>query len=328
MFNYLLVVFIHLTFSVLFHCLHIQAYEFKSNVTDCAEDCLTDNLYVSYAYDSSNHSYVIWFTVESCWHRTPNFFRFILRAIDILSHATVNSKPIANFTEITDRNNSIRILNLQSGIYEICIEFELYKTKWIYQPRNACVVIQSRDLLHESYRQDPTSLMIALASGVVLFFILGLVVQRAKVKRKRRDDNQDDNPRARSSSVLSMTSIKQHRDRLVRNLFRRHIEQPRMSAIRQWAHDRAFRYRVSTRDHRAQKPRRLQQWKNNLIRSREHSFEQRSRAATDSSDIIPSSELTITVDPVYTISERTQNQPLSRRTSHHLLPPLERYRMA
>ncbi|UJR27145.1 hypothetical protein I4U23_008444 [Adineta vaga] len=329
MFNlFSLIIFICVYFFILLQYSSIQSYQLKSNEKICFADCFSNDVQINYLYDKSDHSNRVWFTLGTCWNGAFDFYRYILRSVNILTYTSDNYKPLTNFTELLDYNNSLRIYNLDSGIYEICIEFQINQTQWIYQPRNACILIPVGELLHESYKQDPTSLLIALAIGIVLFFILGLVVQRIKVKRKRRDDMDDidDNPRSRSSSVLSMTSFKQHRDRLVNSLFHRHIEQPRISAMRQWARDRAFRHRISTQDQDIEKPKRSRRWSKSIIPSRDPSFYARSRATTISSDKIPTSEPVLATNRTDTISDKKQNHVSSTKISFHLSPS-EEYEM-
>jgi hypothetical protein len=156
---------------------------------------------------------------------------------------------LTNFTELIDLNNSLRILNLDSGQYEICIDFQTNSTSYVYSPRYGCIPIRIGELLHGSFKQSSTQLLIALATGIILFLILCHIVQSIKNKEQFSGDHEETpEQRSRSSSIFSTTSLKKQRDRIVRKLFRPQMDQSNSSRMQQWARNRAFRHRISTQE--------------------------------------------------------------------------------
>lgn len=209
-----------------------------------------NNFTVCYLNDIENHSILVWFTIGKIVNDTFDSYRFILRSIDdhkISSNIMI--KILTDFTKLIDFYNSLRIFYLDSGQYEICIEFQSNFTKFIYQPRDGCIAIEIGHLIHRSFHQSSIPLLIALTSGIVLFFILGLVVQWFKTKHQNNSNNNNKLRQSHSSHVFSTAALKQQSDRIIRNLFSRHIDQPRSSRIHQWARNRAFRHRISTQEH-------------------------------------------------------------------------------
>jgi hypothetical protein len=164
---------------------------------------------------------------------------------------------LTNFTELIDLNNSLQILNLDSGQYEICIDFQSNSTSYIYSPRYGCIPIRIGKLLHGSFKQSSTQLLIALTTGIILFLIVCHIVQSLKKTKQLSKDKQQ----FRSSSILLTTSLKKQRDGIVRKLFRRHMDQSNNSRMQQWARNRAFRHRISTQEQE------IQQWNKQILTS-------------------------------------------------------------
>jgi hypothetical protein len=168
---------------------------------------------------------------------------------------------LTNFTELIDLNNSLHLLNLDSGQYEICIDFQSNSSSYIYSPRYGCIPIRIGKLLHGSFKQSSTQLLIALATGIILFLIICHVVQSLKTKQLSNDNEKEEEvheQRFRSSNILSTTSLKKQ---CVRKLFRRHMDQPSSSHMQQWARNRAFRHRISTQE------REIEQWNKQILTS-------------------------------------------------------------
>ena len=216
----------------------------------------TNNLRVCYMNNNRDRSIHIWFTIDKSLQTIFHFYRFILRSIDDVSLSTTNIYMLTNFTELIDLNNSLRILNLNSGQYEICIDFQMNSTSFIYSPRYGCIPIRIGELLHGSFKQSSTQLLIALTTGIILFLIICHIVQ--SLKKKQQEDVPE--VRSRSSSILSTTSLRKQRDRIVRKLFRRHVDQPSASQMQQWARNRAFRHRISTSEQEIQHGIPISQW--------------------------------------------------------------------
>ena len=153
--------------------------------------------------------------------------------MDHLLFSNVFVQILTNFTELINYNNSIRVSNLDFGQYEICLEFQMNFKMFIYQPRDGCIPIRVGELSYQAVKANPVPVLFELACSIPLFFIFGLIIHwnEAKCKRKRQND---DKPRSRSASILSVMSWGDQRARM-RNLFYHYIDQPQVSHIRQWA---------------------------------------------------------------------------------------------
>ncbi|CAF0890165.1 unnamed protein product [Adineta steineri] len=326
MLNYSSIIFISIYLLLLIKCHTVQSRKLKGDKEHCTTNRSNTHFQVCHLHEIPNYSDLIWFTIESSLQDTFDSFRFILRPIEDILISDVNIEILTNFTQLIDFNNSLRIYNLDKGLYEVCVEFQSnITTTFIYKPRDGCISLRVGSSLHESFKQSSTPLLIALASGIVLFFILGLVVQRVKAKRAKQDQN-DTTQRSRSSTILSTISLKQQRDRLVRNLFHHHFEQPRVSRMRQWARSRAFRHRISIQEQEPERPTFLRRWSKNLLTSIDQLSQPRSRTETMSHERIASSDPCLTTDHIYTISNNEQHQMPPRKISFHLSPP-EEYEM-
>lgn len=219
-----------------------------------------------YAHDSRDQSIRISFQMDKSLHRIFHFYRFILRSIDEYSLSTIDIYILTNFTELIDLNNTLKIFNLHSGQYEICIDFQSNLTSYVYSPRYACIPIRIGQLLHGSFKQSSTQLLIALATGIILFLILCHVVQSWKTKERISDEHEDlPQERCRSSSILSTSSLKKQRDRLVRKIFRRHLDQSNRSQMQQWARNRAFRHRIATSEQETPTINSIASWQRELF---------------------------------------------------------------
>jgi hypothetical protein len=190
------------------------------------------------------------------------------------------------------------MFHLETGHYEVCIEFQSESPSFIYQPRDGCISIPVGISPHKLFKQSSRALLIALASAIVLFFILGLVVQWAKEKRRKElqeNENQLPSPSSRKPSVIS---LKQQQDDLINKIFQQNIDQTRSSRMQQWAHNRAHRHSIAIEEQDFERPILLRKWgKNSLI-------------STD-----PSSNM------IHTISGKEHQQISPRKNSFHLSLP-------
>lgn len=255
MINYFSLIFISI---ILIKCTIVQIHPTDNRKESCVENPFqrisANNFTVCYLNDIESQSIVVWFINGKIVNETFDYYRFVLRSIDNSISSNIIIKSLTNFTKLIDFKNSLRMFNLESSQYEVCIEFQSNFSRFVYQPRDGCISIPIGELSHQSFKQCSTALPIALASGIVLFFILGLIVQWAKKKRQNNNNGDDNNEtRLRSSSILSTISLRQQSDRVIRNLFHRYIDQPRSSRLRQWARSRAFRHRILTQDHEFEK---------------------------------------------------------------------------
>jgi len=189
MINHLSIIIIGINFYVLSKCSVVQTQKLDNNKEICVENQFqissTNHLKLCYFNDIQNHSILVWFIIEESLNDTFDFYRFILRSMDNLLSSNIIIKTLTNFTKLVDFNNSLRIFNLDSGRYEVCIEFQSNFSIFIYRPRDGCIQIQIGQSSQVSSKQNQTPLLIILATGIVLFFILGLIVQWAKSKRKK-----------------------------------------------------------------------------------------------------------------------------------------------
>jgi hypothetical protein len=263
MINHLFIILIGFTLLLSIKCLIVHTQRAKDNEEICVKDHFQstsrNDLRLCYMNNNRDRSILVWFTVSQSLSDKFHSYRFILRSIEESLFSTLHIQILTNFTELIDLNNHLRIINLNVGQYEICVEFHLNSSLFIYQPRDGCIPIRIGELLHGAFKQSSIQLLIALTAGIVLFFILGLIVQRIKGKRARNDQPKHKSPdqeqRPRTSSILSAVSLRKQRDRIVRKLFRRHIDPPSTSRMRQWARNRAFRHRISTQEQETERPR-------------------------------------------------------------------------
>jgi len=259
--NYLFLILLSNSLFLLTTCLVIPTQRTKDNEEICIKNHFrsisTNNLRLCYINNNRDRSIIIWFTIEKSLSNIFHFYRFILRSIDEITLSTINIYMLTNFTELIDLNNSLQILNLDSGQYEICIDFQSNSTSYIYSPRYGCIPIRIGKLLHGSFKQSSTQLLIALTTGIILFLIVCHIVQSLKKTKQLSKDKQQ----FRSSSILLTTSLKKQRDGIVRKLFRRHMDQSNNSRMQQWARNRAFRHRISTQEQE------IQQWNKQILTS-------------------------------------------------------------
>ena len=301
MFNHLFIVLISSHLLLLTTCLIIHTQRAKDHEEICTNNRFrsisTNNLRVCYMKYNRDRSILVWFKTDKTFFTT---YRFTLRSIDEISLSTINIHILTNFTELIDLNNSLRIFNLDSGQYEICLDFQSNLTSYIYSPRHGCIPIRIGELLHRSFKQSSTQLLITLGISIILFLILGLVVQSIKAKRTEKQQEisnniknispeDEQNQRSPSSSILSTESLKNQRDRIIRRLLRRHIDQPDASHIRQWARNRAFRHRIATQEQEIESSKSTHRWNKQIPK-------------TKTSRMIHSASVpTLTTNDIYTI---------------------------
>lgn len=223
----------------------------KENQAICPNKLADRHAFVHLCYmcNVRLRSLVIWFTTPSLFFETFQFYRFILRSIDESSLTTIDRYVLTNYTELVDRNNTLRLYDLEAGQYELCLEFQSNETWFSYQNSDHCLSFRLGHLSHHSFQRSSTELLLTLIMSISLFFVLGLVVQCSKSRRNVQQG--PSTPRARASSLLSTVSLKKQRERIVRKLFRRHMDQSEDTQLRQWARNRAFRHRISTQDTQA-----------------------------------------------------------------------------
>lgn len=212
------------------NCLIIYKPRLKENQEICLKNHFqsisTSNLRICYRNNKHDQSLTISFTIDQRLYEIFHFYRFILRSIDDRSLATINIYKLTNFTELNDYNNSLTIFNLNSGQYEICIDFQMNSTAYIYSPRYSCIPIQLGEFLHGTFKQSSTELLIALTFGIIIFLIFCYIIH--------------------SKNAQEFSSMQPQRDGLIRKIFRRHIDQTTDSQMKQWARNRAFRHRISS----------------------------------------------------------------------------------
>ena len=269
MLRYLLIALLYSYVFMQVQCLIIHTQRTKENEEICLKNHFrtfsNNHFRLCYTNHNRDQSIRVWFQMEKSLHRIFHFYRFILRSIDEYSLSTTNIYMLTNFTELIDLNNTLKIFQLHLGYYEICIDFQSNLTSYIYSPRYACLPIRIGEYLHGSFKQSSTQLLIALATGIILFLILCHVVQSWK-NRDGISHETDELPqeRSRSLSILSTSSLKKQRDRLVRKIFRQHLDQINRSQMQQWARNRAFRHRISTSEQEIQQINSMRSWKREM----------------------------------------------------------------
>jgi hypothetical protein len=325
MISHLSIVYFLIHLLLLIQCEIVQTETIKNSEKTCGENRLQtvsdDHLQVCYLNDMlRNNSILVWFTIGRSLKDLFDLYRFVLQPTEGSLSTSNTPEILTNFTQLIDLNNSLRMYKLDSGEYEVCIEFQSNSTPFIFRLRDGCISIQIGESSDKSFNPSPTPLLVALAIAIVLFFILGLVVQWIKGKRQKK--YQDENKtRERSATVLSTGALKEQRDRVIRKLFHRHIDEPRPSRMRQWARNRAFRHRISTPEQEFERPRLLTRLNRRLFSSNDLLTPPRSRAETISRDRTPSLGSMLTTDNIYTISEKRHQQMPAKKILFYLSPP-------
>ncbi|CAF0929132.1 unnamed protein product [Rotaria sordida] len=293
----------------------------KDNQEVCIYDDIrtniTNQLQICYLNHIQNHSILVWFTIERSLHNLFDSYRFILYSIDNILLSNFIVSTLTNFTKLIDRNNSLRMSNLDSGQYEVCVEFQMNFTTYIYQPRDACIPIRIGKAALGSLKPNPEPLLIVLACAIVIFFILGLVVQWGKEKR-RRNNQDNDKSRSRSSSILSTLSLKPQRDRLAKLLFQRHVDQSQVSELRQWARDLTRRHRISTRKQNSKRRKSVRQKNKHSFSRTNYLLQEQPRTESISRYSVSSSESSITRHSIYTISDKVPHEITPKKISFDL----------
>ncbi|CAF1053053.1 unnamed protein product [Rotaria sordida] len=330
MYNHLLIILIGSNFLLLTTSLIIHKQRGKDREEICVKNhfqsIITNNLRVCYINNYRDRSIFIWFTIEQSLLNIFHAYRFTLRSIDEVSLSTTNIHILTNFTQLIDLNNSLHILNLDIGQYEICIDFQSYSKSYIYSPRNGCIFIRRGELLHRSFKQGSTQLFITLVISIVLFLIIGIIVQSIKVQRIRKHKQlSNDNNKTKSyeenqeqqyqnSSILSRESLKnQHHDQFVSKLFRRHIDQSDTSRMQQWICNRIFRHRTSIKNQKIKQLQQIQR-RNKQILTPTSSMRKINIQKNHSSSIPTSTKYDIYTIPM---------NKLSRKISFYLTPSEE-----
>ncbi|CAF1589154.1 unnamed protein product [Rotaria sp. Silwood1] len=312
-------------FLLLTTCLIIHQQHTKDREEICIKNhfqsITTNYLCVCYINNYRDHSIFVWFTIEKFLLNIFHAYRFTLRSIDAMSLSTINIHILTNFTQLIDINNSLHILNLNSGQYEICIDFQSYSTSYIYSPRTGCIFIRRGELLRRSFKQNSTQLFIALAIGIVLFLIIGIIVQLIKIKRTRKhqqlsndtknkfyaEDQEQKSPK--SSSILSTVSLKKQHKQIVRKLFHRQIDQSNISNLRSWIFNRAFHHRSSIKKQEIKQSKQIQQRNKQSLMTKKINFQKNHSSSMSTS----------TTYDIYTIPRNKY----SRKISFYLTPSEE-----
>ena len=250
--DYLPLLLIYFSCYLLIQCPVVQTRKLKPSPIICVENQIQiysiNHLKLCYTNHPEDRLTFVWFSVGKSLNDTFDLYRFTFRMHESSIESRSTIKLLTNFTELIDANNSLRMYNLDTGQYEVCIEFHSETPVFIYQPRDGCITIDIGRSQIKTFAHDSTQMLVALACGIVIFFVLGLVVQWTKDRRQKRLSEETDQPRSLSSRILSTKSLKQQRDRLVKNLFQQQLDEPQVSRIRQWARDQASRHRASTHE--------------------------------------------------------------------------------
>ncbi|CAF0849704.1 unnamed protein product [Didymodactylos carnosus] len=192
----------------------------------------------------------VWFTIGFNLTQHFGYFCFTLVTISVASgnketmESNFHRVNITDYTELTDTNNSLTIKELNPGQHEICVQFLDRVTMFIYVPRDGCLRIQV-GIIPPSFKQDSTSQFIILTGTIVLFFIMGLLVQNHKSRRDRKQHELefDDETDTRTRSYTNASTLSK-RTNFLKNLFHKHIDQPELTKVQLWAKSR-YRHRLS-----------------------------------------------------------------------------------
>lgn len=321
MHNYLFIILTGSNLLLLTSCLIIHKQNTKDTEEICVENYFpsikSNSLRPCYINNYRDRSIFVWFTIEQSLFNIFHAYRFILRSINEISLSTVNIHILTNFTQLTDLNNSLHILNLEPGQYEVCIDFQSHLTSFIYSPRNGCIFIRRNELASGAFKQNSTQLFIASVIGIILFLIFTIVGQLIKVQRKGNDEQSLDDikvksyentqiQQVKSSDEVSKGSSKNQRNLIVRKLFRRHADQTESSRLQHWTLNRVFRHCMSLEKQQAKQAKEIKR-KNKEISMMKKIKSQKAHV---------SSNETSNISDIYTIPMNK----LSRKVSFYLTP--------
>lgn len=254
MYNHLYIILIFSNFILLTTCLIIHKQRTKDREEICVKNqfrTITPNyLRLCYINNHRDHSILVWFTIDETLLNIFHAYRFVLRSIDELSLATTNIHNLTNFTKLIDLNNSLHVLNLDLGQYEICVDFQSTSTSYIYSPRTGCITIRNGDLINRSFKQS-TQLFIALITVILCFLIIGIIIEW--MKEKPNESANDEKVKAyehrtKTTKIFSTSSLKRQQNQITKKLFRHRNDQSNISSVRQWILDRALHHRVSIQE--------------------------------------------------------------------------------
>ena len=205
----------------------IQADQDVSAADDRSSDA-ADTLLVGYTNDLSTRSFVVWFTSGSPFNETFDLFRFTLRSMSHSSaHAT--ERLVTNFTTLTGEENRLRLFKLDSGQYDVCIDFRLNTSSFVYRPRDGCVTIRVGEGLTRASESSSLPLVVALVVAAAIFFLAGVIVTFAKKRLVKYRP-----PSATPDQLPPETQVN--------TLFQRHIDRPHRSRFHLFKHRRGSRY--------------------------------------------------------------------------------------
>ena len=180
------------------------------------------------------------FTVGELFNVTFSEFRFVIFSTEseLLHNECV--EHTTDFLNISDASENLLIKELEDGQYKACVDFRTAQSDLIYEPRDACVLMQIGKISHRSFDKSAPPIMVILVVAIVIFFILGVTVPPVI---KRRDERRvlEEKQSIGSSSTVNLT----RRQRLAKRLFHQHIEQGPLSHAHQWARARVGRHMVA-----------------------------------------------------------------------------------
>ena len=199
-----------------------------ASATDGEATDSVDTLTVSYTNDLSTRSFVVWFAIGSPFNDTFDLFRFTLRSMGH-SSAHPTETLVTNFTLLTGEENRLRLFKLDSGQYDVCIDFRSNSSNFVYRPRDGCVTFRVGEGLARAAESNSLPLVVALVVAAAIFFLAGVIV--TFVKKRLLIYRQ---PSATPDNLPPETRV--------RKLFHRHLDRPHLSRFHLFKHRRGSRY--------------------------------------------------------------------------------------
>ena len=201
------------------------------------------NLKLCYVNNVRDRYIQVWFNIGEYLNSTFHEYRFVIFSSEseLLHNERVEHE--SNFSILSDFNETLRIKQLETGQYKVCVDFRAESSDFIYEPRDACILIRIGEISHRSFDESAVPISVTLVGAIVIFFILGLISPSVK---KRRDARRVAEERLSVGSISTNTLGR--RGRVAKRLFSRHVEDGSRSRLHQWARTRVSRHMIAPDD--------------------------------------------------------------------------------
>lgn len=224
---------------------HVQCVRDGEQVCAKNQSALVNetNLKLCYVNNVRDRYIDVWFTIGEYFNSTFSEYRFVILSSEsaLLHNEYVEHE--SNFSTLADFNETLRIKQLETGQYKVCVDFRTESSEFIYEPRDACVLIRIGEISHRAFDKSAIAISVTLVVAIVIFFTLGLLVPSVKKRRDARRAAEERLPVGSGS-----TNTLDRRSRVAKRLFSRHVEEGSRSRLHQWARTRASRHMIAPDD--------------------------------------------------------------------------------